>query len=116
MRWLKQYGIVFSLLFLLSLSACVPYYVKHQQFFAFIRTEQFAQAEQVIASSKKAKKKKNRLLYLLERGHVSFLQGKFSESAAFFLEADNLSESLRKEIGTEVLSYIINPNVRPYHA
>lgn len=116
MRWLKLYGIVFSFLFILSFSACVPYYVKHQQFFALIRTEQFAQAEQVLASSKKAKKKKNRLLYLLEQGHVTFLQGKFSESAALFREADNLSEILRKELGTEVLSYLINPNVRPYFA
>ncbi|MEX1190086.1 MAG: hypothetical protein WED33_12570 [Bacteroidia bacterium] len=116
MRWLKLYGFVFSILFIFSFSACAPYYVKHQQFFAFIRTEQYTQAEQVIASSKKAKKKRNRLLYLLERGHVSFLLGKYKESSVFFLEADMLSEALRKEFGTEVLAYIINPNVRPYRA
>lgn len=97
-------------------SACAPYYVKHQRFFAFVRTEQYAKAEAELASLRKAKKKKNRLLYLLERGHVSFLQGNYAQSSVYFLEADHIDETYKKQLGTEILAYLLNPKLRPYQA
>jgi hypothetical protein len=97
-------------------SACAPYYVKHQRFFAFVRTEQYAKAEAELASSRRAKKKKNRLLYLLERGHVSFLQGHYAQSSVYFLEADHIDEVYKKQLGTEILAYLLNPKLRPYQA
>lgn len=98
------------------LDACAPYYVQHQRFFAEVRNEQYASAEAIIASNRKAKKKRNRVLYLLERGHVSFLKNEYAQSAAYFAEADLLTETYKKQIGTEILAYITNPNIRPYRA
>lgn len=116
MRCLKRPYYFFVFILLLSIGACAPYYVKHQRFFAAVRAEKYAEAETELASSRKAKKKKNRLLYLLERGHVSFLQGNYAQCKSYFLEADHLNETYRKQVGTEILAYVLNPKLRPYHA
>ncbi len=116
MRCLKLKYLIASFIVLLFLGACAPYYVKHQRFFSFVRTEEYSKAEAELASSRKAKKKKNRLLYLLERGHVSYLLGNFAQSSVFFLEADQIDEAYRKQLGTEILAYLLNPKLRPYHA
>ena len=67
----------------------------------------------MIASSKKAKKKRYKPLYLLERGHVSFLQKDYKESTSYFLQADELSESTAKQASVEILAYLTNPNIGP---
>lgn len=111
----KQY-LVLIVLFSLLLLSCTPYYVKHQQFFSLIKSENYTQAEQLIASSKKAKKKRYKLLYLLERGHVSFLQKNFKASSSFFLQADELASTIEKQASVEILAYLTNSNIRPYRA
>jgi hypothetical protein len=113
MRQLRLIAIVSSLLIL---NACAPYYVKHKRFMSFIEQEQFKQAETELATSKQAKKKRMRLLYLLERGYVDLSLGNFKESADYFEEADYLIEDYRRSLGYEALAIITNPGVKPYKA
>ena len=113
MRQLRLIAIVSSLFIL---NACAPYYVKHKRFVSFIEQEQFKQAETELATSKQAKKKRMRLLYLLERGYVDLSLGNFKESADYFEEADYLIEDYRRNLGYEALAIITNPGVKPYKA
>jgi uncharacterized protein len=115
-RCLKRPYFLIAIIVVLSIGACAPYYVKHQRFFAAVRAEKYAEAEAELASSRKAKRKKNRILYLLERGHVSYLQGNYAQCKSYFLEADQLNETYKKQIGTEILAYVLNPKLRPYQA
>ena len=113
---MRLFRLTFIALLLLSMNACAPYYVRHERFLSLIANEKFAEAEENLASSKKAKKKKVKLLYLLERGYVAFAQGKYVDSQKFFGEADYLIEDYRKTLGYEALSIIVNPGVKPYKA
>ncbi len=113
MRLLRLSSILF---FLFILNACAPYYVRHERFLSLVNAEKYAEAESKLTSSKKGKKKKHKLLYLLELGYVDFAQGKYKESSQYFQEADFLMEDYRKTLGYEALSIIVNPGVKPYKA
>lgn len=94
--------------------SCSSYYERNRKFQALVYQDKFAEASDLLASSKKAKKKRNRVLYLLERGYVLYRQGKYQESSKLFIEADYLIEDYKKQIGYEALSLIVNPSVKPY--
>ena len=94
--------------------SCSSYYERNRQFQALIYQDKFAEASDLLAKSKKAKKKRNRVLYLLERGYALYRDGKYLESSKLFIEADYLIEDYKKQIGYEALSLFINPSVKPY--
>jgi len=97
-----------------SFWSCSSYYERNRQFQALIYQDKFAEASDLLAKSKKAKKKRNRVLYLLERGYALYRDGKYLESSKLFIEADYLIEDYKKQIGYEALSLFINPSVKPY--
>jgi len=107
-----------SYLILLVIAAffgsCSSYYERNRKFQALVYQDKFAEASDLLAKSKKAKKKRNRVLYLLERGYALYRAGKYQESTKLFIEADYLIEDYKKQIGYEALSLFINPSVKPY--
>jgi len=107
-----------SYLILLVIAAffwsCSSYYERNRQFQNLVYQDKFAEASDLLAKSKKAKKKRNRVLYLLERGYALYREGKYLESSKLFIEADYLIEDYKKQIGYEALSLFINPSVKPY--
>jgi hypothetical protein len=94
--------------------SCSSYYERNRQFQKLVYQDKFAEASDLLAKSKKAKKKRNRVLYLLERGYALYRDGKYLESSRLFIEADYLIEDYKKQIGYEALSLLINPSVKPY--
>lgn len=112
----KFFGIA-GLYFLFLLSACRPYYLQQQKYIGFIQQENYKAAEVELATSKKARKKdKYKLLYLLNRGYADFHMGNWAESSKWFLLADQMIEDYRKRLGYDALSFLVNPNVKPYKA
>ena len=107
--------LIFGLI-LLSFAGCRSYYQINQDFQRLVYLEKYAEAEAVLAKSRKAKKERNKVLYLLERGYVLFMQGKHDASSKYFMEADLMMEDYRKRFGYEALSFILNPGVKPYKA
>jgi len=108
----------FLLLIVISLlvNSCGSYYARNREFQKLVSERRFSEAESLLAKSKKAKKKRNRVLYLLNRGYVTYAQGKHQESSKYFMEADLLMEDYSKNIGYEALALLVNPSVKPYRA
>jgi len=94
--------------------SCTSYHERNRQFQNLVYQDKFEEASDLLANSRKAKKKRNRVLYLLERGYALYRDGKYLESSKLFIEADYLIEDYKKQIGYEALSLFINPSVKPY--
>lgn len=111
---MRKSSYLILLVIVASFWSCSSYYERNRQFQALIYQDKFAEASDLLAKSKKAKKKRNRVLYLLERGYTLYRDGKYLESSKLFIEADYLIEDYKKQIGYEALSLFINPSVKPY--
>jgi hypothetical protein len=79
-----------------------------------IQSGNIDRADKLLEDNKKAKEGKNKILYLLDRGVVSQMLGKYEQSIFFFSEADKLIEDYKKRLGNEAISLITNPMVKPY--
>lgn len=103
--WLSIFFLCFS---------CASYYQMNYKFNRFFEEGEMEKAEKVLAGSKKAPEGKAKLLYYLNRGLVSSLQGEYEESNQFFEEAYKLGEDLRNNYWNTASSLLINPNLTYY--
>lgn len=71
-------------------------------------------ADKILSSSGLEKKKKDILLYYLNRGTVYWMMGNFNESNKYFQLADYYIEDYKKNYAATALSFISNPKVEPY--
>ena len=108
--------IFYSILIFISLfiTACATYYQKNIKLQDYIIHGQFEKADNLLENDTKSKKNKNRLLYLFNRGVVSFMMKKNQESLNYFQEADKIIDEQVKNWGMEALTLISNPNIKPY--
>lgn len=105
----------FSYLFpLFFLESCSTYHQKALTFQRDLQYEEPAHALSSLEEIKILKKKRNELLYLLEKGKLEYLNGRPKESNKFFNEADRQIEDLHTHLASQLLSYLINPEVAPY--
>lgn len=96
----------------LSLSGCIGPKAVQQECHLLARACNFEQALTLLDKSALAKSRKNRLLYLMERGTLLHLKGDWEESNRELEEADRLSEELfTRSLSAEGLSFITNDNV-----
>lgn len=117
MGWNYQKGIFISLLLLsliLSFSSCSSFYQKNIEYNNHILNGEIEEAKKVLHNNKKLQKDKNRLLYLMNAGWIEWMLGNNEASNKYLNEADTLIEDMVKNPATEVLSFFINPNVKPY--
>ena len=94
--------------------SCVSYYHMNYKFNEYFAEGEIEKAEKVLASNKKAPESKAKLLYYLNRGLVSSLQGEYEESNTFFEQAYILGEDLRNNFWTSATSLLLNPNMTFY--
>ena len=104
----------FWLLILLLSFSCASYYRMNYKFNEYFTEGEVDKAEKVLASNKKAPESKAKLLYYLNRGLVSSLQGEYEESNEFFEHAYVLGEDLRNNYWTTASSLLLNPNFTYY--
>lgn len=102
------------LLLLLACFSCASYYRMNHRFNTHFENGEIDKAERILANSQKAPEGKARLLYYLNRGLVSSLQGEYEESNRFFEEAYTLGEDLRNDYWTTAASLLINPHFSVY--
>ncbi len=100
--------------FFLLLSSCASYYQMNNKFNKFFEEGELERAEKVLENSKKAPEGKAKLLYYLNRGLVSSLQGEYEASNQFFEEAYKLGEDLRNNYWNTATSLLLNPNLTYY--
>ena len=99
---------------LLLLSGCATYYMQNEAFNNYFLQGDIASAEKVLDKDKKSNRNKNKALFLLNKGTLSWMQQDYVSATKYFNEADLFIEDQRKNIGSEALAMLTNPMARPY--
>ncbi|MFO8066973.1 MAG: hypothetical protein R6U11_05255 [Bacteroidales bacterium] len=107
--------VLFAFLFvLLVIPSCRTYYQKHREFNNLFASGRLEEAAQILDNDKKAKKKRNKILYLMNQGTVNHLLGNYYKSNEYFEEAYILGEDYLKDYLNETLALFSNPKVTEY--
>lgn len=101
---------------LLLLASCASYRQQSAQYYQSLEQADYDQAEKALGKNRLLKKKRNRLLYLLEKGKLAHLKGQWEESNRHFNEADGMMESERNSLGDIAMSNLLNPMMKTYRA
>lgn len=111
MRSLKP---LYFLVIITLLASCASYYHKSQVVMEAIYNGDFERASEIIESRKLKKKKRNQLLYFLNKGTVLFMANKPEESNAYFRQADYFIEDFQKNYAQKAAAFITNPSIQTY--
>lgn len=111
----KKYSLlIVFVIFGLTFLGCATYYQKNYQLQSFITDGNFTAANKLLNKDKKGEEGINRVLFYMNKGMVNFMMGQYQESNTYFEKADLYNEDFRKSLGSEALSLISNPMVKPY--
>ena len=100
---------------LLFLSAgCASYHQRSLDYYASLSEGNYARATKSLEANKLLKKPRNRILYLLEKGKLEHLEGRYAESNNSFNEADRLMEAGGGEAASLVAGTLLNPMMETY--
>jgi len=110
-RWL-----IFYLTVTVVLSGCASYYAKNIKLYQSIETGQFEAANKLLEKDDKSPKNRNRLLYFLNRGYVSWMLNDYRQSVDYLNTAENVIDDHSIQLGAEALALIANPMMKPYRA
>ncbi|MCK5766053.1 MAG: hypothetical protein KAH26_08710 [Bacteroidales bacterium] len=109
-------SVVVLIMATIILAGCATYYQKMLRFQTYIMEGEIEKAQQWLSKNDKDKEGKNKLLYHMYRGWVSWMMGDYNSSNEDLETADLLIEDFRKQIGYEAFALISNPGVKPYQA
>ena len=98
------------------LSGCATYYAKKIQLYRSIETGQFEAADKLLDKDTKSPNNRNRLLYYLDRGYVSWMLNNYRQSVDYLNIAENTIDDYNLQLGAEALALVSNPMVKPYRA
>ncbi|RZT95572.1 hypothetical protein EV201_0195 [Ancylomarina subtilis] len=98
----------------LLLSACATYYQQNEAFNKSFASGDMQSANKHLDANKKLQANRNRVLYLVNKGTLAWMQQDYVLANKFFNEADLFIEDQRKNLGSEALAYLTNPSVKPY--
>jgi hypothetical protein len=108
---IRALGLLGSLLFLFS---CASYNNQSKSYYAQLVTGNYDGAARALEHNKLLNKQRNRLLFLLERGKVEHLAGRYELSNRYFNEADDLAERVRLQLKDLALGTLLNPMMQQY--
>ncbi|MBN8703286.1 MAG: hypothetical protein J0M08_09480 [Bacteroidetes bacterium] len=111
--------VYFSFLFIIAclgilLSGCFSYYERNAVLMTAFEQKNYAKAEEVLSTKKWEKRKKNRLLYYMNKGTILHLQKKYKESNIYFQKADYYIEDFQTKWALKPVEFVSNPSVQPY--
>ncbi|MCK4569537.1 MAG: hypothetical protein KAT76_04550 [Bacteroidales bacterium] len=109
-------SVIVLIISLVILAGCATYYQKTLRFQSYIMEGEIEKAQQWLNKNDKDKEGKNKLLYHMYRGWVSWMLGNYSSSNEDLETVDLLIEDSHKQIGYEAFALISNPGVKPYQA
>lgn len=96
------------------IAGCATYYNKNIEFQNYLSQGNFERADNWLDKNDKDADGKNKLLYYLNRGYVSWILQNYDESNHYFSIAENVIEDYIQNYYLEALTLISNPNVKPY--
>jgi hypothetical protein len=106
----------FSYLFIsfLFFSSCASYNAKSQKFQAALQTGNIELALHDIDGNSFLKKKRNSLLYFLEKGKIAYLNSNYELSNSLLNKADFFIDENKKSLGGNILGVLLNPEKETY--
>lgn len=111
-----RYRYVLCLLIAVILTGCATYYAKNIKLNQAIETGQFETANKILEKDTKTPHNRNRLLYYLNRGYVSWMLNDYPHSVEYLNIAENTIDEYNRNLGAEALALISNPMIKPYRA
>ncbi|MFC2151654.1 COG3014 family protein [Bacteroidota bacterium] len=96
------------------IAGCATYYTKNIEFQNYLSQGNFERADNWLDKNTKDADGKNKLLYYLNRGYISWILQNYDESNQHFSIAENVIEDYIKNYYLEALTLISNPTVKPY--
>lgn len=110
-------ALFFSLLVIGLVTGCAVKSRKEQNNIRkYFSQRNYAKALKVLEKSSIKKEKKNKLLYLMEKGRILYSSGKYYQASKIFIDANNLVDQLyTKKIREKILSSVGNDNSQTYY-
>jgi hypothetical protein len=109
-KWLLPLLLVMTFLF-----SCRTYNDTIGHYYTAISKGRFEEASQQLDNNKFLKSGRNKLLFYMEKGKTSFLQGDYKKSNLYFNIADSLLESGgRNKVWDQTLGLLTNPAMQQY--
>ena len=105
------------LLFLLAIplfTGCASWYQRTLDFQNAVLAGNFEDAGQLLEKDNKQARKKNQILYYMNRGYVDFMLSDYEASNQAFETAEILAEQQSKALLAEIAVQVSNPEARPY--
>lgn len=99
---------------LFLLFSCATYYQQRAAFQNDFSSGDIEGAMRFLLHHTKAVKKKDRLLYFLDRGVVEQMLGNYDTSNYYFEKAYIYNQDFKRDLGSDLVSMLSNPMVRPY--
>jgi hypothetical protein len=93
---------------------CATYYTKNIEFQNYLAQGDFNKANIWLNKNTKDSDGKNKLLYYLNRGYVSWILQDYNESNKNFAIAENVIEDYIQNYYLDALTLISNPTIKPY--
>lgn len=101
-------------LMLFFFSSCVTYNNRISEYYAEVRQNNFTAADAKLESTKILRAKRNRLLYLFEKGKMAHLLKQYDSSNRYFNDADIFMEEVRTTAGDVAVGTLLNPMMQTY--
>ncbi|RYG05900.1 MAG: hypothetical protein EOO02_02345 [Chitinophagaceae bacterium] len=95
-------------------ASCATYNSRIGSYYAAMANGDYKSASANIDKNKLLKAKRNRLLYLLEKGKLAHMMQQYDTSNAYFNEADLFMEDARTTAGDVALGTLLNPMMQTY--
>src|SRR6478752_1617717 len=99
---------------MLLLFSCVTYNNRIADYYAAMRNNDYSAAEATLEKTKILQAKRNRLLYLFEKGKMAHLLKQYDSSNVYFNEADVFMEEVRTSACDIALGTLFNPMMQTY--
>ena len=99
---------------MLLLFSCATYNNRIGTYYEQVVNSQFDKAYLAIDHNKLLQRKRNRLLYLFEKGKMAHLLKQYDSSNLYFNEADLFIEDARTSVGDVALGTLLNPMMETY--
>jgi len=95
---------------------CATYYQKNLNLNKAIEQGRFEEANKLLDKDTKTPKNKDRLLYYLNRGYVSWMLNDQNSSIKYLNTSEQIIDDYSRQFGSEALALITNPMMKPYRA
>lgn len=111
-KYILQASSVIGLM--LFLSGCASYNDRILPYYKSVSAGNYKAAETELDKNSLIQKPRNRLLYLMEKGRISQLNGEYKNSNQYFNEADSLLEQGMTSAADEAVGALVNPMEQRY--